>query len=711
MGFGPRGGGRSAAYNAGDDPAARVPKERRGATIRRIAAFFRPYRWQVLVVLGAILLTSLLGLINPLLLKALIDSAIPSGSWPQLNLFVALMIIVPIVSGLIGVGQSYWNNVVGQHVMQDLRNALYAHLQKMPLRFFAETRTGEIQSRLANDVGGVQSVVTDTASSVVSNMVIAVTTIIVMLFISWQLTLLSLIVLPFFMWLTYRVGKIRRSISTETQETMADVTAITQETLSVSGILLSKTFGQQTASVERFRLANAKLAALQIRQSMVGRWFFMIVGTIFSIMPAFVYWLAGALIFAGVSNAPTIGDIVAFTTLQSRLFFPLGQLLNVHVEVQGALALFDRIFAYLDMEPEITDAADALDLDPSSVRGDVRYRGVSFRYRTTAPVAVTPEAEAPNQTREADEDVEEAIAAAEAGAGAAVEAEAEAARPTSAAQAVALEDPGSPEDEAAAADVEPIAPFGIEGVDFEARAGQLVALVGPSGAGKTTTTYLLPRLYEVDAGAIELDGHDIRTLTLESLGRVIGFVTQETYLFHASVRDNLLYARPDASQAQLEAAGRAAAIHDRIMELPEGYDTIVGERGYKLSGGEKQRVAIARVLLKDPRVLILDEATSALDTVSERLIQAALERAEAGRTTLAIAHRLSTILRADLILVFEGGHIVERGTHHELLGLDGLYARLYHEQFLTAAAVAAEADPAGGVAGAGREASVPLGQG
>ena len=420
MGFGPR-GMRGGPFGAPDEPAERVPKERRGATIRRIAAFFRPYRWQVLVVLAAIVLTSLLGLINPLLLKLLIDEAIPSQSWAELNLFVALMIIVPIVSGLIGVGQSYWNNVVGQRVMQDLRNALYAHLQKMPLRFFAETRTGEIQSRLANDVGGVQGVVTDTASSVVSNVIITVTTIIAMLFLSWQLTLLSLIVLPFFMWLTYRVGKVRRSISTETQETMADVSSITQETLSVSGILLSKTFGQQTASVERFRLANARLAALQIRQSMVGRWFFMIVGTIFSIMPAFVYWLAGALIFSGVSNAPTIGDIVAFTTLQSRLFFPLGQLLNVHVEVQGALALFDRIFAYLDMKPEIMDAADALELDPSSVRGDVRYRGVRFRYRTTPPPATTPAPET------ADVDVAAAVAAAEAGAGAAVEAEAEAA--------------------------------------------------------------------------------------------------------------------------------------------------------------------------------------------------------------------------------------------------------------------------------------------
>ncbi len=691
MGFGPRGGMRGRSLAAPDEPAARVPKERRGATIRRIAAFFRPYRWQVLVVLVAIFVTSLLGLINPLLLKALIDSAIPSGSWQELNLFVALMIIVPIVSGLIGVGQSYLNNVVGQRVMQDLRNALYAHLQTMPLRFFAETRTGEIQSRLANDVGGVQSVVTDTASSVVSNVVIAVTTIITMLFISWQLTVLSLVVLPFFMWLTYRVGKIRRSISTETQETLADVTAITQETLSVSGILLSKTFGQQTASVERFRVANAKLAALQIRQSMVGRWFFMIVGTIFSIMPAFVYWLAGALIFTGVANAPTIGDIVAFTTLQSRLFFPLGQLLNVHVEVQGALALFDRIFAYLDLEPEIKDAADALELDPASVRGDVRYRGVSFRYRTTPPLVATaastddPLAAEPITTADGEAEVDEVVAAAEAGAGAAVAAEAEAV-----AAPVSIDEP-TPEAPTAAV---PLAPFGVEGIDFEARAGQLIALVGPSGAGKTTTTYLLPRLYDVDDGVIELDGRDIRTISLESLGRVMGFVTQETYLFHASVRDNLLYAKPEASQAELEKAAQAAAIHDRVMELPEGYDTVVGERGYKLSGGEKQRIAIARVLLKDPRVLILDEATSALDTVSERLIQAALERAEAGRTTLAIAHRLSTILRADLILVFEAGRIVERGTHHELLAQDGLYARLYHEQFLTAAAVAAEGAPA-----------------
>ena len=665
MAFGPR-GGRGGPFFAPGPDAPRVPRERRGATVRRIVAFFRPYRAQVGVVLVAILVTSVLGLINPILLKLLIDDALPSRDWFRLNLYVGLMILMPIVSGLIGVGQAYLNNVVGQNVMQDLRNALYAHLQWMPLRFFTETRTGEIQSRLANDVGGVQGVVTDTASSLVSNVTVAATTVATMFIVSWELTVLSLAMLPFFMWLTLRVGRIRRSISTETQESLADVSAITQETLSVSGILLSKTFGQQAAAVAKFRTANAKLAALQIRQSMVGRWFFMIVGTIFSITPAFVYWLAGALAIQGSPDAPTIGDIVAFTTLQSRLFFPLGQLLNVHVEVQGALALFDRIFEYLGMDPEIVDAPDALALEPRAVRGQVRYRHVSFRYPSRPVPAPSAGAEGGNGVGPEPEPagVDGRVARSEPG-------------PAGA--------PGPAPDLLLAPE-----PFGVEDVDFEALPGQLVALVGPSGSGKTTTTYLLPRLYDVDDGAIEIDGRDIRRVELESLGRVVGFVTQETYLFHASVRDNLLYARPDATDAELEAAARSAAIHDRVVELPEGYDTLVGERGYKLSGGEKQRIAIARVLLKDPRILILDEATSALDTVSERLIQAALERVEAGRTTLAIAHRLSTILRADLILVFERGRIVERGTHRELLAQDGLYARLYHEQFLSAATLVAE---------------------
>jgi ATP-binding cassette subfamily B protein len=628
MSFGGGGHGRTSRMleNAARDTGPMTP-EHRQRTVRRIASFFRPYRLAVFLVLVTIIVTSLLGLINPYLLKLLIDVAIPQQDLFLLNLFVGLMIIVPIVSGLIGVGQSYLNNVVGQRVMQDLRNALYAHLQRLPLRFFTETRTGEIQSRLANDVGGIQSVVTDTASSVVANFVVVLSTVVAMFLLDWRLTLLSLGMLPFFMYLTYRVGKIRRRISTETQKSLADMSAITEETVSVSGVLLTKTFGQQQQAVGRFQNVNAGLAKLQIQQSMVGRWFFMIVGTVFSITPALVYWLAGWLVIQNDPTAPTIGDIVAFTTLQSRLFFPLGQLLNVQVEVQGALALFDRIFEYLDLPVEIDDKPNAVALEPDRMRGHVRYRHVSFRYRSPA--------RAPDSNGD---------------------------------------QPAPPER----------LPFGLTEVDFEAQPGQLVALVGPSGSGKTTTTYLLPRLYDVDDGAVEIDGHDVRDLTLASLGEVIGFVTQETFLFHASVRENLRYARQDASDEELEAAARMAAIHERVMDLPEGYDTVVGERGYKLSGGEKQRVALARVLLKDPRILVLDEATSALDTVSERLIQQAIERVMEGRTTIAIAHRLSTILRADLILVFEGGRITERGRHDELLSHGGLYARLYREQFLAA---------------------------
>jgi ATP-binding cassette subfamily B protein len=624
------GGGWGRAFGGSEPDLTRRPGSE-GRTLRRIAGFFRPYRWRLAFIAVLILVSVSIGVVNPILLKLVIDNLTGPQDMGLLWLQTGLMIVLPIITSALGVWQAYLSNVVGQRVMDDLRLALYRHLQWMPLRFFTETRTGEIQSRISNDVGGVQSVVTDTAASLLSNFATVATTVVAMWILDWRLTILSLGLLPIFAYITYRVGKVRREVSTLTQRSLAEVSAITEESLSVSGILLSKTFGQQEASIERFAAESRRLGDLQIRQQMIGRWFFALIGTFFSIMPAFVYLLAGTFIIGGETDL-TIGTIVAFTTLQSRLFFPLGQLLNVQVEIQGALALFDRIFEYLEMPHEITDAPDAVTLEHDTMRGDVKFENVTFRY----PVAIA-QVEAAEETAEA-------------------EAEGRA-LPTA------------------------VRPFALEGISYEARPGELVALVGPSGSGKTTSTYLIPRLYDVDGGSVSIDGVDVRQISLESLGRVIGFVTQETYLFHDTVLANLRYAKPDATMEEIEDAARAAAIHDRIGELPDGYDTVVGERGYKLSGGEKQRVAIARVLLKDPRILILDEATSALDTVSERLIQAALTRLMEGRTTIAIAHRLSTILRADQILVMQRGRIVERGTHAELSRQEGLYAKLSAEQF------------------------------
>ena len=636
-------GGGMAAYAEEQKKRGRKTDAR---TLQRVAQAFSPYKFQVVLVLFAIILTTVLGLINPLMIRFIFDDAIGKGNLNLLIILVIIMFITPIVTGIIGVGQTYLNNIIGQQVMRDFRNKLYHHLQSMSLRFFTSTRTGEIQSRLSNDVGGVQGVVTDTATSVVSNISTALSTIIAMLYLSPLLTLISLGLLPIFLWITYKIGNVRRATSKQTQQSLASLTAMMQETLSVSGILLSKTFGRQKYAEDRFQKENQKLTDLEVRQQMIGRWFFMFIGTFFSITPAIVYLVAGWQIIHNVPGV-TLGSIVAFTTLQSRLFFPIGQLLNVQVEIQGALALFDRIFEYLDLPIEIKDKPNALQLSPNDVSGKVTFNNVSFTYKRDESSVLSDLNGKVGNGKGDDGSAKRAV---------------------------------SPDPVAISAG-EPVSHVTLNDVSFEIKPGQLAALVGPSGAGKTTITYLVPRLYDVDSGSVEIDGHNVKDIALSSLGELIGVVTQETYLFHASIRENLLYARTDATDEEIIAAAKAAAIHDRIMELDDGYDTLVGERGFKLSGGEKQRVAIARVILKNPRILILDEATSALDTHSERLIQAALEPLMKNRTTLAIAHRLSTILAADVILVVDRGEIVERGTHHELLEQNGLYARLYNEQF------------------------------
>ena len=584
--------------------------------VRRVLGLFRPYRAQVTLVSVAILLSSGLGVANPLLIRVVFDHALfCRAGCPDLRLLyvlVAVMCCIPVVTASIGVGQTLLTNRVGQRVMQDLRDTLYAHLQNMSLRFFTETRTGEIQSRIANDVGGVQTVVTETASSIMANVVIILSTLVAMLVISWQLTALSLFLLPLFTLLTYRVGNARRRVASLTQRSKAEMSAITEETLSVSGILLAKVFDRRQAEVERFRLENRRLADLQVRQTMVGQGFFAVVQSFFSITPALIYLVAGVVLAHG-DHSLSAGTLVAFTTLQTRLFFPIGQMLQVTVEVQSSLALFARVFEYLDLPQEIVDRPGAHSLALATVRGEVRLRDVWFRY--SGDGAATSRA------------------------------------------------------------------WALTGVSLAAEPGQLAAIVGPSGAGKTTVSYLIPRLYDVTRGSVELDGDDVRDLRLSSLAEIVGMVTQESYLFHATVRANLLYARPDATEEEIEAAARAAHIHERIVTFDDGYDTVVGERGYRMSGGEKQRLAIARVILKDPRVLILDEATSALDTTSERLVQSALAPLMRGRTTIAIAHRLSTILAADVIFVLDSGRVVEQGRHADLVRTGGLYAQLYREQF------------------------------
>ena len=603
--------------------------------VPRILAAFRPYAGRIGLVGLLIVVSAGLGVVNPVLIQVVFDNALfPDTGSPNLNLLwilAGVMVGVTVIAGGLGIVQTYLTNLVGQRVMRDLRDTLYRHLQSLSLGFFTDTRTGEIQSRVANDVGGVQRVVTNTVSDVLSNSVILISTVVAMLVLSWELTIVAVATAPFFFAISRVVGARRRAIAAEAQRSTAEMTAITQETLSISGIMLAKLFGRQRREIDRFHDENQRLSDLIIRQQMTGQSFFTLMQIFFSVSPVAIYLLAGYMLTGGGANPVSAGTIVAFTTLQSRLYFPIGRLLEVSVELQASLALFERIFGYLDIRPEIVDEPDAVDLAPEQVSGAVKFDSVRVNY--SAHRVAAPDAGLGNGKTELVEGSESA-----------------------------------PQ-------------WALDGVSFEIKAGQLAAFVGPSGAGKTTISYLIPRLYDATEGSISIDGIDVRKIKQASLSGLIGYVTQESYLFHASIRDNLLYGNPRATPQEVEAAARAAYIHDRIMEFPDGYDTVVGERGYRLSGGERQRLAIARVILHQPRILILDEATSALDTDSERYVQAALEPLMRGRTTVAIAHRLSTIMAADVIYVIDHGHVMEQGTHLELLERGGLYAHLYEEQF------------------------------
>ncbi|GAA3529570.1 ABC transporter ATP-binding protein [Nocardioides daeguensis] len=639
---------------------------KREPVLPRIAHLLRPYRGKIALVLVAVLAAAALQSMVPFLTRAVFDDALfpLDGSGPDLGLLAWLiggMCAIPVVAALIGIVQMWLTSTVGNSAMADLRGDLFEHLQKMELAFFTATKTGAIQSRLANDVAGVRTVLTDTATTIVQNSVTVTAALVSMVVLSWQLTVLTLFLMPLFVGLQFRVGRARQRLARRTQESLSEMTAITEEALSVSGILLAKVFNRAESEVERYREANRRQTRLQVEQAMTGRTFFAVVQTFFAITPALIYLVTGWIITGNVpvgADTITAGTLVAFTTLQSRLQMPLLQLMRVTLDVQTSMALFRRIFEYLDLEPAITEKAGAVALDPDRLQGRVEFRGVRFRYPEPRSLSGTVTRDRFGET------------------------------------GVRIEGDTEGEDRAVGSS------WALDDVSLVVEPGRLAAIVGPSGSGKTTATYLVPRFYDVTEGAVLIDGYDVRDLTLSSLADAVGMVTQEPYLFHGTIRDNIAYARPGASSEEIVQAARDANIHDRIMSFPEGYETITGERGYRLSGGEKQRLAIARVLLKDPRILILDEATSALDTETERLVQEALERATRSRTTIAIAHRLSTIRSADVIFGLEDGHLVEQGSHDELLLAGGLYRRLYDEQFSRTPAETPWCDP--------RRADVPL---